>query len=200
MKRRVYGKWRRGLVAAVCGLAVLLAAAAVPERAKAEAAGGATETDAAEAAGGAEMEMTGAVNSTSEDGITVTLATDKTSYRAGEEIHYTIRVENGRTLWDIKGTEFTYSNTEGLVAAAEDSRPYVLPDIAAGESVTLSGTLVGDEEICGGRRRTWHCTVNQKEEGKGYGGTFAGGLPARGGVSRTGGGRRGDYPASLCKI
>lgn len=149
MKRRVYGKWRRGLAAAVCGLAVLLAAAAVPERAKAEAAGGATETGAAEAAGGAEMEMTGAVNSTSEDGITVTLATDKTSYRAGEEIHYTIRVENGRTLWDIKGTEFTYSNTEGLVAAAEDSRPYVLPDIAAGESVTLSGTLVGDEEIFG---------------------------------------------------
>ena len=59
MKRRVYGKWRRGLVAAACGLAVLLAAAAVPGRAKAETA----ETGATEAAGGAEIEMTGAVNS-----------------------------------------------------------------------------------------------------------------------------------------
>lgn len=89
----------------------------------------------------------GAVNQASDDGITVTLATDKASYNAGEEIHYTITIENGKTLSYLVGTEFTYSNTKGLLPASEDSMPVSFPDIQPGESCTLSGVLVGDEAV-----------------------------------------------------
>lgn len=89
----------------------------------------------------------GVISEASNDGITVTLETDKASYSAGEEIHYTITIENGKTLAYLKGAEFTYSNTKGLLPAAEDSMPASFPDIQPGESCTLSGVLVGDEAV-----------------------------------------------------
>lgn len=95
----------------------------------------------------AEEPLSGAVNQTSDRGITVTISTDKESYKAGEEIHYTMTVENGTTTWDTEAAEFTYSNTEGLIPLSEDSMPASLPGVAAGESYTLSGVLTGDEEV-----------------------------------------------------
>ena len=88
-----------------------------------------------------------AVYSTSENDVTVILQTDKSEYKAGEEIHYTITVENNRYSWNINPFKLTYKNTEGLISAAEDSMPDAMPAIAYGESASISGVMVGDPEL-----------------------------------------------------
>ncbi len=88
----------------------------------------------------------GASHSVTTDGITVTIETDKEEYKAGEEVQYSVIVENGRDKWDISASTFTYSNTEGLTAAEEGSMPDSLPEIPSGESHTLTGRLVGVQE------------------------------------------------------
>ncbi len=88
----------------------------------------------------------GASHSVTTDGITVTIETDKEEYKAGEEVQYSIIVENGRDKWDISASTFTYSNTEGLTAVEEGSMPDSLPEIPSGESHTLTGRLVGAQE------------------------------------------------------
>lgn len=88
----------------------------------------------------------GASHSVTTDGITVTIETDKEEYKAGEEVQYSVIVENGRDKWDISASTFTYSNTEGLTAAEEGSMPDSLPEIPSGESHTLTGRLVGAQE------------------------------------------------------
>lgn len=95
----------------------------------------------------------GAVHSVTEQDVTVTMATDKQVYAAGEEIHYTITVENNRDTWDIKPGSFSYSNTDGLVAADGEELPTELPEILSGESAILSGTLVGDEQVFGAAKK-----------------------------------------------
>lgn len=136
MKMRGNGKEKRihGLLAAVCfgALVCFMALAARPVSSTAAEEKAATE---------------GVISEASNDGISVTLETDKASYSAGEEIHYTITIENGKTLVYLVGAEFTYSNTKGLIPAAEDSMPASFPDIQPGESCTLSGVLVGDEAV-----------------------------------------------------
>ncbi|MCM1103965.1 MAG: glycoside hydrolase family 43 protein [Clostridium sp.] len=86
-------------------------------------------------------------NTSTEDGVTVTIETDKAEYRAGEEIHYTLRVENTKQHWTLAATSFTYSNTDGIIEASEGSAPTELPEIAAGETYELSGVFIGDGEI-----------------------------------------------------
>lgn len=136
MKMRGNGKEKRihGLLAAVCfgALVCFMALAARP-----------VSSIAAEDKAASE----GVISEASNEGITVTLETDKASYSAGEEIHYTITIENGKSLAYLVGTEFTYSNTKGLLPTAEDSMPASFPDIQPGESYTLSGVLVGDEAV-----------------------------------------------------
>lgn len=94
-----------------------------------------------------EAQAQGASHSVTSDGITVTIETDKEEYKSGEEIRYSIIVENGRQKWDIGASQFVYSNTEGLYASGEADLPDSLPQIASGESVTLSGVLTGDPEL-----------------------------------------------------
>ncbi|MCM1188719.1 MAG: glycoside hydrolase family 43 protein [bacterium] len=89
----------------------------------------------------------GASHSVTTDGITVTIETDKETYKAGEEIQYSITVENGKAKWDIKASSFTYSNTDGLVPTSGDSMPDSLPEILSGESYTLTGSLTGDPAV-----------------------------------------------------
>lgn len=89
----------------------------------------------------------GASHSVTSDGVTVTIETDKEAYKAGEEIQYSITVENGMHKWDISASAFTYSNTEGLIPTGEGAMPDSLPDILSGESYTLCGTLTGDPEL-----------------------------------------------------
>ena len=89
----------------------------------------------------------GASNSATEEGITVTITTDKGEYNAGEEIHYSFTVENNKAYWDITSATVTYSNSEGIVPTAEESLLTEIPEITAGESYEWSGTLIGDSEI-----------------------------------------------------
>lgn len=144
-------KRMHGLLAAVCfgALVCFMALAAGPVSSAAEEA------------------SAGATNQASDDGITVTLATDKTSYSAGEEIHYTITIENGKTLAYLKGAEFTYSNTKGLNPAAEDSLPASFPDIQPGETCTLSGVLVGDEEVLAAAAQESQAASRPEDSGDG---------------------------------
>ena len=89
----------------------------------------------------------GANGTASQDGITVTITTDKAEYNAGEEIHYSITIENNKKYWNINSTSFAYSNSEGIVPVSEDSMPAQIPDIASGESYKLEGVLIGDSEL-----------------------------------------------------
>lgn len=89
----------------------------------------------------------GTSNTSTESGVAVTIETDKAEYRAGEEIHYTLRVENTKPHWTLAATSFTYSNSEGILEASEGSAPTELPEIASGETYELSGVLIGDGEI-----------------------------------------------------
>lgn len=95
----------------------------------------------------AQARAEGASHSVEADGIKVTVETDKEEYKAGEEIRYSITVENGKSKWNIRESSFTYSNTEGLLPAAEDSMPDRLPEIPSGESYTLTGSLIGDPAL-----------------------------------------------------
>lgn len=89
----------------------------------------------------------GTANTSTEDGVSVTIGTDKAEYRAGEEIHYTLRVENTKQHWTLAATNFTYSNSDGIIEASEGSAPTALPEIASGEVYELSGVFIGDGEI-----------------------------------------------------
>ncbi|MBD5493223.1 MAG: hypothetical protein HDR12_02255, partial [Lachnospiraceae bacterium] len=89
----------------------------------------------------------GSSGTASEEGITVTITTDKAEYNAGEEIHYSITIENNKKYWNVNSTSFTYSNSEGIVPVSDDSMPTQIPEIASGESYKLDGTLIGDSEV-----------------------------------------------------
>lgn len=86
-------------------------------------------------------------NTSTENGVSVTIKTDKAEYRAGEEIHFTLLVENAKQHWTLAATDFTYSNSDGIIETFEGSAPTELPEIASGASYELSGVFVGDGEI-----------------------------------------------------
>lgn len=92
-------------------------------------------------------EQTGASNTINQDGIEVTISTDKESYKSGEEVHYTITVNNNKLHWGSKKTTITYSNTKGLNPVEGTVLPTELPALAYGESITLEGKVVGDVNV-----------------------------------------------------
>ncbi len=94
-----------------------------------------------------QAEAAGASNSVSDSGVTVTIETDKASYKAGDVINYSIIIENGREKWNMKKMTFEYSNTDGIYASEEGSMPNEVPAILSGESYTLTGSLTGDPEL-----------------------------------------------------
>ena len=98
-------------------------------------------------AGVAMAEGEGAVCTISENGFTLTMTTDKTEYLAGEEIHYTITLENNREFWVLEKTDISYRNSDGLIAASEGSMPESFPQIEAGEKYVLEGVLIGDATV-----------------------------------------------------
>lgn len=89
----------------------------------------------------------GASNSVTQEDVTITIETDKEKYGAGDEIKYSIIIENNRKAWEIKKTTFSYSNTEGIYAAFEGGMPNEIPLIKSGESYTITGSLIGDPEL-----------------------------------------------------
>lgn len=80
--------------------------------------------------------------STTEKNVTVTLTTDKSEYIEGEEITYTITIENNRTGWNSAPTTLNYTNN-GLKEAFADAMPTKVPQLKSGESCTITGTLIG---------------------------------------------------------
>jgi beta-xylosidase len=84
-----------------------------------------------------------AVYTAEESKVSVTLTTEKSNYEEGEEVVYTLTIENNRTGWNSAATNLKYSNS-GLKALSDDSMPTAIPRIDSGESCTITGTLVGE--------------------------------------------------------
>jgi beta-xylosidase len=84
-----------------------------------------------------------AVYTAEESKVSVTLTTEKSDYEEGEEVVYTLTIENNRTGWNSAATNLKYSNS-GLKALSDDSMPTAIPRIDSGESCTITGTLVGE--------------------------------------------------------
>ena len=78
--------------------------------------------------------------------VTISLVTDKTSYSAGETINYTLTVENNRPHYYISKAQFVTTFTEGLSAVSEDSVPDIIPKLEAGESAELKGAVIGNAD------------------------------------------------------
>lgn len=87
----------------------------------------------------------GTSNTMTEEQISITVSTDKTSYEAGEKIYYTVQIENNHQLYVVNKSAIEYKNSSGLKAANSLSMPTELPQIFYGESYEVHGTLIGDE-------------------------------------------------------
>lgn len=91
-----------------------------------------------------EISYDGLVNVVESEGLTITLATDKESYEAGEPIYYSLKVENDRELYVTGECEFLYKNSAGLVEAYAGAMPAKVPRLRAGQSYEIRGVMVGD--------------------------------------------------------
>ncbi len=80
-------------------------------------------------------------------GISALISTDKAEYEAGEEIRFTVTVENQRLHSYTAKTTLEYTNTQGLVEASEGSLPTDLPKLEYGVKTELTGTLTGDTAV-----------------------------------------------------
>lgn len=89
----------------------------------------------------------GGMSSVTESGVTVTMTTDKESYQEGEEIRYTITVENNRPHYKIDKFQINYTNTANYVAKEGEELPYQFPMIDENGSHTVEGTLVHQEGV-----------------------------------------------------
>lgn len=86
--------------------------------------------------GGEVCEMT-------EKDITVTLSTDKSSYKYGEEISYSLTIANGREGYNVSRVEIESSNDDQI---SESGTPKITGMIKPGESSSYEGTLVANTE------------------------------------------------------
>ncbi len=77
-------------------------------------------------------------------GISAYIVTDKAEYEAGEEIHFTLNIENQRPHSYTAKTTLSYTNTPGLLETFEGSLPTELPKMEYGMKQELTGTLIGD--------------------------------------------------------
>ncbi|MBR1441559.1 MAG: glycoside hydrolase family 43 protein [Lachnospiraceae bacterium] len=82
-----------------------------------------------------------------ENDVTVSLSTDKDVYEAGEQVEFTLTIENNRADAMMVSRVITYMNTGGLVAAEGTRLPVSIPQLKSGASVTLTGTLMVDETV-----------------------------------------------------
>ena len=87
----------------------------------------------------------GTSNTMTDNLVSVTVSTNKTSYEAGEKVYYTIKVENNHELYALNKATLEYKNTKGLKGVNNQSMPKELPMIYYGESYEIHGVLVGDE-------------------------------------------------------
>ena len=87
----------------------------------------------------------GTSNTMTEDMISITVSTNKTSYEAGEKVYYTIQITNNHELYVVNKSTIEYKNTAGLKAANSVSMPTELPQVFFGESYEIHGELIGNE-------------------------------------------------------
>ncbi|MCR4586942.1 MAG: family 43 glycosylhydrolase, partial [Lachnospiraceae bacterium] len=85
----------------------------------------------------------GEVSEVSDDNITVTLATDRSSYKAGEEIAYSLTVANDRTDYVVSMVRIESTNDEAI---QEIGTPSLSGQIETGASATYEGKLVAYSE------------------------------------------------------
>ncbi len=79
--------------------------------------------------------------------ITVSLVTDKTSYRAGETVNYTLTVENNRAHYYVSKAQFATTFTEGLEAVSADSVPDTVQKLESGEKAVITGSVIGNSSV-----------------------------------------------------
>lgn len=82
--------------------------------------------------------------------VTVTLTTDKSEYNEGEEIHYTLTVNNGRRHYKIDKANVNYTNTEGFVAREGEELPFQFPILDENQEVSIEGVIVHRDGVKGG--------------------------------------------------
>jgi len=87
----------------------------------------------------------GTSNTMTEDMVSITVTTNKTSYEAGEKVYYTIQVANNHELYALNKATVEYTNSDGLKAENSLSMPTELPQIFYGETYEIRGVLVGEE-------------------------------------------------------
>ncbi len=85
----------------------------------------------------------GEVCEMTEKDITVTLSTDKSSYKYGEEISYSLTIANGREGYNVSRVEIESSNDDQI---SESGKPKITGMIKPGESSSYEGTLVANTE------------------------------------------------------
>ena len=85
-----------------------------------------------------------AESSVTESDVTATITTPKDSYDFGEEVEYTITIENNRTGWTSAQSTIKYSNS-GLKAYDGGELDSTVVRLATGESTTVTGTLIGED-------------------------------------------------------
>lgn len=90
---------------------------------------------------------TGAVFDVVAEDIHVSLSTDKTDYAEGEEVSFSLLLEDQRMLWNVSEAELSYTADAGLGLLKETDLPEKLESIVYGDSETVSGVLVKDGNV-----------------------------------------------------
>lgn len=91
----------------------------------------------------------GASKTAEVNGITFILETDKTDYQAGEEILFTLTIENNSTRYNMAGSDLSFTYSEGLELTEDSSVPSKIQAMKSGASKVITGKLVGNEDVFG---------------------------------------------------
>ena len=85
----------------------------------------------------------GTSNTMTEDMVSITVTTNKSSYEAGEKIYYTIKVENNHELYALNKTTIAYSNSISLKFENTQSIPMDLPQLFYGSGLLKAYIVLG---------------------------------------------------------
>ncbi len=84
-------------------------------------------------------------NSVEDSQVTATLSTDRKDYLAGEEVNFTLNLDNQREYWNATIVALEYRLPNGF-SSAGDELPEKTSAIQTGKSVEVTGKLVGSAE------------------------------------------------------
>lgn len=78
-----------------------------------------------------------------EKNVSVSIETDKDSYKSGDTIHYKMVIRNDREGWILNDSTFEYTNSDGLVSAG-GKLDNVIPELKFDQYTVIEGDLTGD--------------------------------------------------------